>query len=67
MSNSASNLQLARLWVALSDIRNKIDNEVIPLGIHLGIEDPELMHALEILSERIKDHFGRMSLVARSS
>lgn len=58
-----SNSQLARLWVALSDIRGKIDNEVIPLGMHLGLEDPELMQALKTLSERIEQHFARWRLV----
>jgi len=57
-------LQLAKLWVALEEIRNKIDNEAIPLGLHLGLENPELMQALETLSESIRKHFGRWHLVA---
>lgn len=64
MSDRESNLQLARLWVALEEIRKRIDNEAIPLGVHLGLEDPELMQALETLSERIGKHFGRWRLVA---
>lgn len=40
-----SNLQLAQLWVALSDVRGRIDNEVIPLAVHLSLDDPELMRA----------------------
>jgi hypothetical protein len=56
--------QLAKLWVALEEIRNKIDNEAIPLGIHLGLEDPELMRTLDTLSERIRNHFERWRLVA---
>lgn len=64
MADRESNLQLAKLWVALEEVQNKIDNEVIPLGIHLGLEDPELMQALETLSERIGKHFGRWRLVS---
>ncbi len=64
MAGSESNVQLAKLWVALSDIRGKIDNEAIPLGVHLSIEDPELMRALENLSERIGKHFECWKLVA---
>jgi hypothetical protein len=64
MVERESNLQLAMLWVALNDIQGRIDNEAIPLGMHLGLEDPELMQALETLSERIGLHFGRWRLVA---
>ena len=64
MVERESNLQLAMLWVALKDIQGRIDNEAIPLGMHLGLEDPELMQALETLSERIGKHFGRWRLVA---
>ena len=64
MVERESNLQLAMLWVALKDIQSRIDNEAIPLGMHLGLEDPELMQALETLSERIGIHFGRWRLVA---
>ena len=66
MADRESNLQLAILWVALKDIQSKIDNEAIPLGMHLSIEDPELMQALETLSERIGKHFGRWRLVAEA-
>ena len=64
MADRESNLQLAKLWVILEEIRNRIDNEAVPLGMHLGLEDPELMQALENLSERIGKHFGRWRLVA---
>ena len=64
MADRESNLQLAKLWVILEEIRNRIDNEAVPLGMHLSIEDPELMQALENLSERIGKHFGRWRLVA---
>lgn len=64
MQASDQSTQLARLWVALQDIQTRIDNEVIPLGMHLSIEDPELLQALETLSERIGIHFGHWRLVA---
>ena len=64
MADRESNLKLAQLWVALEEIQKRIDNEAIPLGVHLSIEDPELMQALETLSERIRKHFGRWRLVA---
>ena len=64
MADRESNSQLAMLWVALKDIKTGIDNEAIPLGTHLGLEDPELMLALESLSERIGIHFTHWRLVA---
>lgn len=64
MGGHESNIKLANLWIALEEVRNKIDNEVIPLVMHLGLEDPELMEALEVLSERVGKHFGRWRLVA---
>ena len=64
MVDRESNLQLAMLWIALKDIQGRIDNEAIPLGMHLGIDDPELMQALKTLSERIGIHFTRWRLVA---
>lgn len=61
-----SNIQLARLWLALSAIGGKIDNEAVPLGMRLDLADPELMQALETLSERIKKHFARWRLIAET-
>jgi hypothetical protein len=64
MADRESNFQLARLWLALEEIRNKIDNEAIPLGAHVGLEGPELMQTLETLSECIGKHFGSWRLIA---
>ena len=57
-------IQLARLWTSLAEVQARIDNEIIPVGVHLGIEDPDLMVALEDLSERIKTHFDQHRLQA---
>ncbi len=57
-------IQLARLWTALADVQARIDREIIPVGTHLGIEDPDLMAALENLSEKIKTHFDQHRLQA---
>ncbi len=64
MAERESNFQLAMLWVTIKDIQSRIDNEAIPLGTHLGLEDPELMQALDSLSERIGIHFTCWRLVA---
>jgi hypothetical protein len=59
-------MKLAKLWVGLGEIKNKLDNEIIPVGGHLGIDDPELMIAMEELSEKIGNHFNRFQLVAET-
>jgi hypothetical protein len=57
-------VKLATLWVALQKIKQQIDNEAVPLGHHLGLEDPNLMFALEDLSAKINAHFSKFKLVA---
>jgi len=57
-------IQLARWWTAVADVRARIDNEIVPVGTHLGIEDPDLMEALERVSERIQSHFDQFKLQA---
>jgi hypothetical protein len=32
--------------------------------MHLGLDDPKLMQALETVSERIREHFGHWRLIA---
>ena len=64
VSGTETSVQLARLWVALGDIRSRVDNEIIPLGMHLELEDPELMQALEAVNERILEYFGHWRLIA---
>ena len=55
-------VKLAELWTNLKAIKDKIDNQIIPVAGHLGIEDPELMIALENLSANIQNHFARFKL-----
>ena len=54
---SSPSLQLARLWVALVDVQDMIDNGALPLAAHLDLKDPELIQALETLSARIVEHW----------
>lgn len=59
-------IKLANLWLSLSETKNKLDNEMIPISSYLGLEDPELMIAMEVLSEKIENHFKRFKLVAET-
>ena len=56
-------MKLARLWTALGEIKDEIDNVVLPLGSHLSMGDPQLGIALEELSAKIEEHFRRFRLV----
>lgn len=60
-------IKLAGLWTSLGEIKTKLDNEVIPVGGYLGIDDPDLMIAMEELSEKIGNHFNRFQLVAETN
>ena len=59
-------IKLAELWVSLGEMKTQLDNEIIPVGSHLGIDDPELLMAMERLSEQIGNHFNRFRLVAET-
>lgn len=63
MTDSA---KLAKLWNELHIMKEKLDNEIIPTGGYLGIDDPELMMALEELSGKIENHFEKFRLVAEA-
>ncbi len=65
MTNEST--KLAKLWTSLGEIKNKLDNEIIPVGGYLGIDDPDLMIAMEELSEKIGNHFNRFKLVAETN
>jgi hypothetical protein len=59
-------VKLAQLWIDLRNMKNKLDNEILPISGHLGLDDPELMIAMEELSEKISSHFEKFKLVAET-
>ncbi len=59
-------IKLAQVWLELQAIKDKLDNEILPIGGHLGIDDPELMIAMEELSEKIENHFNTFRLIAET-
>ena len=60
-------LKLANLWIDLGEIKTKLDNEIIPISGHLGIDDSDLMIAMDELSEKIGNHFNLFRLVAETN
>lgn len=57
-----NSITLAKLWVDLQLVKNKIDNEIIPASGYLGIESPRLMMALEELSAKTEEYFKQFRL-----
>lgn len=57
-------IKLAQVWISLKEMKDSLDNRIIPLAGHLGIEDPDLMIAMEELSEKIQNHFDKFRLTA---
>lgn len=64
MPGQTNSLALARLWVALNETKDNINNTILPLGAHVEIDDPELIDALEQTAALIERHFGKFKLVA---
>lgn len=60
-------IKLAKLWTGLGETKTKLDNEIIPVSGYLEIDDPDLMIAMEALSEKIGNHFNRFQLVAETN
>lgn len=64
MTNNS--IKLAQLWIDLRIMKDKLDNEILPVSSHLEVDDAELMTAMENLSEAISNHFERFKLVAET-
>ena len=57
-------VKLAQLWLNLKDVKEVLDNDLIPVGGYLGVDDEELMTAMANLSREIGNHFTRFKLSA---
>jgi hypothetical protein len=57
-------IKLARLWTSLDKVKTIIENECIPLGAHLGIDDTDLMSALDNAVDAIVNHVTTFRLQA---
>ena len=58
-------VKLAKQWSELHGLKEQIDNQIIPVMGYLGIEDPELIFALETVSAKIEDHFKKFRLFTK--
>ena len=56
--------KLAKLWIELEAVKNKLDNEIIPVSGYLGVDDDELKDSMEQLSKAIAAHLNQFRLTA---
>ena len=62
---SDNSIKLGKFWIALNNLKIKIDNELIPVAGYLGVDDYELIDAMQNLSDSIENHFNKFDLNAR--
>lgn len=57
--------QLAKLFIDLAEMRNKINAEILPACAHLAPEETgEIVQAIELAASAIEQHLAKYRLVA---
>jgi hypothetical protein len=51
-----NSIKLAIFWIGLNEIKTRLNNEIIPVAGYLGVEDADLIIAMEELSVKIDNH-----------
>lgn len=54
--------KLAKFWIELDAVKNKLDNELIPISGYLDVDD-ELMNSMEHLSKAIRNHQNQFKII----
>jgi len=57
-------IKLAKFWAELKSLKDQLDNEIIPVGNYLRVDDPDLLISLEATSATIQNYFEQFKLVA---
>ena len=57
-------IKLARWWAGIVDLHDTIESSILPVGVHLHIEDHRLMDTLEALARKIRSHVEAYQLHA---
>jgi hypothetical protein len=60
-------VKLAKMWVEFETLKQKLDNELIPVAGYLHIEDLELINAMTELSAKINNYFEANRLKIESN
>ena len=58
------NYQTAKLFVSLSELKDKLNSEILPLAAHTGVnvENSQLYESLEVLATDIEEHLKNFKL-----
>jgi hypothetical protein len=58
-----ASVKIAKLWQSLNEIKTSLDNEIIPLCVHLKAVDDDMLWAMQNLSDELANHFKKFHLV----
>lgn len=58
------NYRIAKLFVSLSELKDKLNAEILPLAAHTGVnvENSQLYESLEVLATDIEEHLKNYKL-----
>ena len=58
------NFQIAKFYSKLFELKNLLNNEMIPLAVHIGVqtEDAKLFESLEVAATDINEHLENYEL-----
>lgn len=58
------NYQIAKFYCKLYELKNFLNAELLPLGVHIGAEteDPKLFESLEIMAKDVEEHLENYNL-----
>lgn len=61
------NYQIAKFYCKLFELKDFLNAELLPLGVHIGTEtgDPKLFESLEVLAADIKEHLENYELTVK--
>jgi hypothetical protein len=67
MSNK--NYQVAKFYSKLFELKNFLNGELLPIGVHIKAEtlDPKLFESLEVLAADIEEHLNSHELTINKS
>jgi len=66
LSMTNDSVKLAQLWIESNEMKDKIDNVLLPLNGHLKIDDPELISAMEQMTKMTDNYFEKFDLVTKT-
>lgn len=60
----ADSIKLAKFHIVLHEVQERINNEIIPVGLNLGCPDEELLQTLDLAAQSIDSYLKAYRLEA---